>query len=228
MKWYKHISDSLDDPFIFDLMTKYGSDGYTVFFGTLEIYSREFHPESDGNLVISWSFLRQKLRMSCSKIKKILMDIHKWDVKDNGDTITIFIPKFIELADEWTQRKVSKARELLGSDSGVTREKLQHDIDKEEDIRLQSPPFQEIVTYLNQKSGKNFSPKTASTQKHIKARFAEGRTLQNFMSVIDIKVKQWKADPKMSPFLRPETLFGTKFEGYLQEAQPQGNDWTKT
>ena len=40
MKWFKHISDSLDDPFIFDLMTEFKSDGYVVFFGVIEIYSK--------------------------------------------------------------------------------------------------------------------------------------------------------------------------------------------
>ena len=78
MKWYKHISDSLDDPFIFDLMTKHGSDGYVVFFGTIEIYSREFKPELTWNLVVSLAFLQQKLRISRNKIKKILQDITKW------------------------------------------------------------------------------------------------------------------------------------------------------
>ena len=36
MKWFKHVSDSLDDPLIYDLMTEFGSDGYLVFFGVLE------------------------------------------------------------------------------------------------------------------------------------------------------------------------------------------------
>jgi len=72
MKWYKHISDSLDDPFIFDLMSEFRSDGYVVFFGILEIYSREFSPENQWKLVVSLSYLHQKLRVSPSKVKKIL------------------------------------------------------------------------------------------------------------------------------------------------------------
>lgn len=125
MKWYKHISDSLDDPFIFDLMTKHGSDGYVVFFGTIEIYSREFKPELSWNLVVSLAFLQQKLRISRNKIKKILQDITKWDIKLSNDQVTICIPKFTELLDEWTQRTIKKTRESIGSESGVTPEKLE-------------------------------------------------------------------------------------------------------
>ncbi|WP_436665978.1 conserved phage C-terminal domain-containing protein [Lactobacillus acidophilus] len=35
--------------------------------------------------------------------------------------------------------------------------------------------------------------------------------------MIDVKSKQWLTDQKMKQYLRPETLFGTKFESYLNE-----------
>ena len=61
MKWFKHISDSLDDPFIFELLDLFGADGYLVFFGVLEIYSREFKPELNWNLTVTRAQLRAKL-----------------------------------------------------------------------------------------------------------------------------------------------------------------------
>ena len=57
------------------------------------------------------------------------------------------------------------------------------------------------------------------TQKVIKARFNEGFTLDDFKKVIDIKVKEWLDDKRMCQYLRPETLFGNKFEGYLNQKQ---------
>ena len=42
-------------------------------------------------------------------------------------------------------------------------------------------------------------------------------TLEEFKIVIDKKTKQWLNDEKMCKFLRPETLFGTKFESYLNQ-----------
>jgi len=80
---------------------------------------------------------------------------------------------------------------------------------------IMSFPFSEIVDYLNKKTGKSYRHNIATTQKRICARFSEGFRLEDFKKVIDNKVKDWKDDLKMSEYLRPETLFGTKFESYL-------------
>jgi hypothetical protein len=124
MKWFKHISDSLDDPFIFELMREFKSDGYVVFFGVLEIYSREYKPEIGWKLVTIPSYFRQKLHISQSKVKKILLKIHKWEVEYKDDQVIIFIPKFKELMDDWSKRG-------LRSHSVVTPKIL--NADKEED-----------------------------------------------------------------------------------------------
>lgn len=89
------------------------------------------------------------------------------------------------------------------------------------DIVEQSPttpiPYAEIIDYLNLKTGSQYKASTKKTQSLIKARFNEGFTLDDFKQVIDIKSSQWINDSKMKSYLRPETLFGTKFEGYLNE-----------
>ena len=78
-------------------------------------------------------------------------------------------------------------------------------------------PFKEIISHLNEAAGKDFKWQTPATQRNIMARWKEGHTLDDFKLVIDHKSLQWAKDPKMSAYLRPETLFGTKFESYLNE-----------
>ena len=86
------------------------------------------------------------------------------------------------------------------------------------------PHYQPIINYLNEKTGKHYKHTTNKTQTVIKARWNEGFTEDDFKKVIDNKVAEWKGTD-MEKFLRPETLFGTKFEGYLnQETQPSGMD----
>jgi len=75
----------------------------------------------------------------------------------------------------------------------------------------------EIILYLNNSIGKNFKSSTNKTQLLIKARFSDGFNINDFKKVIDIKSKQW-LNTDMGKYLRPETLFGTKFEGYLNES----------
>lgn len=80
--------------------------------------------------------------------------------------------------------------------------------------------YVEIIDYLNAKAGTRYKASTASTRKHIKARLDEGFTVEDFKAVIDKKCSEWLGNSKMEQYLRPETLFGTKFEGYLN-AKPQ-------
>ena len=75
-----------------------------------------------------------------------------------------------------------------------------------------------IISFLNLKSGKSFK-NTQAHFKHISARLKEGFSENDFHSVIEFKVAKWANDPKMKEYLRPETLFGTKFDSYLQEAR---------
>lgn len=74
-----------------------------------------------------------------------------------------------------------------------------------------------IISYLNEKAKSSFKVSTKKTQTLIHARLAEGFTEDDFRTVIDKKCSDWMGDSKMERYLRPETLFGTKFEGYLNE-----------
>lgn len=77
-----------------------------------------------------------------------------------------------------------------------------------------------IVEYLNKKAGKKFKASSKDTRQHINARLAEGYKLEDFVEVIDKRCAVWKGDPKMEEFLRPSTLFGPKFESYLNAPAP--------
>ncbi len=71
-----------------------------------------------------------------------------------------------------------------------------------------------IIDYLNSYTGKNFKSTTDKTKALIKARLNEGFKLEDFKKVIEVKSKEW-VNSDNEKYLRPETLFGTKFEGYL-------------
>lgn len=87
------------------------------------------------------------------------------------------------------------------------------DKDKEEDIRYKEL-YNNIVEHLNQKAGTKFKSTTAKTKTAIHARLSEGFSFDDFITVIDKKCAEWTGT-EYEKYLRPETLFGTKFEGYL-------------
>ena len=75
----------------------------------------------------------------------------------------------------------------------------------------------EIVEYLNSAIGSHYKPSVEKTRTFIRARLREGFTVEDFKTVIDKKARAWLGNREMQKFLRPETLFGNKFEGYLNE-----------
>lgn len=82
-------------------------------------------------------------------------------------------------------------------------------------------PYQDIVDYLNSKIGSHYKASSNKTRTLIHARFKEGFNADDFKTVIDKKTAEWLKDTKMQKFLRPETLFGTKFEGYLNQKEKE-------
>lgn len=187
MKWFKHISDSLDDPFIQDLMDEFGSDGYLVFFGTLEMLSREFDIDNPGIVTVSHKYFRRKLRLSwhkCSTILKFCESEGRFFVTDDGRKITVNCPKLKDMCDDWTKR-------LLRSNSEATPE--EHHTEEEVDLEVEgegdttiSPPGVNSVPYEKilgayHKTLPTLHPceMSADLQKTLKARWNSKKKMQN-------------------------------------------------
>lgn len=96
-------------------------------------------------------------------------------------------------------------------------QKLTNSKDKDKDNNI----YSRVIDYLNEKASKSFKCTTKKTKSCIDARLREGFKEADFLKVIDIKTEQWKDNPNMNMYLRPLTLFGSKFESYLQEDTKQ-------
>ena len=80
-----------------------------------------------------------------------------------------------------------------------------------------------IIDYLDSATSSNYRYQSKATQRLIKARLNDGFTVDDFKAVIDKKTKEWKGT-EMEKYLRPETLFGTKFESYLNQKEATGRN----
>jgi len=89
-------------------------------------------------------------------------------------------------------------------------------VENQENEKQEQIPYQEIIEYLNEKTGKQYRYTTPKTRELIKARWKEGFSLNDFKKVIDNKTLEWK-NTKWENYLRPVTLFSTKFESYLND-----------
>jgi uncharacterized phage protein (TIGR02220 family) len=112
--------------------------------------------------------------------------------------------------------RVEKMREDEDKETKVSPEKGNGTLSLKERIAKAN---EMVVPYLNEMAGSAFRSDTKSTKRIIGARVKEGYGWKDFQAVIDSKVEAWGKDPKMCEFIRPSTLFGTKFEEYLNASR---------
>lgn len=148
MKWYKHSTGSHDDPDISDAWDELGDFGYVGFFVVLEIYGEEFsHKNSEDFIRISTTFLRRKLRKSLGKVKLLLNFYEKRNrilSKFEDGFVYIKVPKFIELASNWSKRTPTETpTSLPTAKEGEVEEEVEVDI-KEKSVK-ENPPKKKFL-----------------------------------------------------------------------------------
>lgn len=113
---------------------------------------------------------------------------------------------------------VLEIKEECQTVDGQVTDKCPHSIGKDSIGKdsIDNIPYKEIIDYLNLKTGKNYRANIQKNKALIKARWSEGYQLDDFKQVIENMVKNWHGT-EYAKYLRPETLFGTKFDGYLNQ-----------
>ena len=118
-----------------------------------------------------------------------------------------------------------------GEPSAAKVSKVQQSAAKVSKVQQSTPPIpnpipnpvnnicSKAVDLLNNLSGSSFRANTKSTQRLISARLNDGYSLEDMEAVIRHQCGLWGKDEKMRKYLRPETLFGNKFEAYLSDAR---------
>ena len=142
MKWFKHYTDSLDDPFIHALIDKFGATGYLAYFGIIEIICKENGKDLTGKLKISPTYLRRKLRTSQVKLRQVYdfcQTFTKLSVNFCDNFWEFHFPKIAEIKDNYT-----KDLQVTGKKpSNQKEEEKEKEEDKEKDIgqKFKLPAF---------------------------------------------------------------------------------------
>ena len=119
-----------------------------------------------------------------------------------------------QFASSFAQAKVQANSEDEYEDEYIKKKEINKgSISKEE----KEPIYKEIVDDLNSILDTSYRCNSQKTRSMIKARLNEGFTLEQFKIVHRKKAAEWGSDEKMVKFLRPETLYGNKFESYLNQ-----------
>ena len=163
---------------------------------------------------------------------KVFQSLGLIQVLENGTIFLPDVPKRVgkecdsaERVRLFRERQDVKKIEMLQCNTDVTKCNNNKDKnknkDKDKDIYIaeqSTATYKEIIDYLNEKAGTKFRYNSQKTKDKIKARLNEKYTVEDFKKVIDNKCACWRGTD-MEKYLRPETLFGGKFESYLNEKQ---------
>lgn len=169
---------------------------------------------------IALSQFQKALNISKTRASQIINSLVRKNILTVTENINGLTKKYLfnKHFKEWSTVKEKRNRYVKTQDTVKVLRKtpLRKSVTTKESF-TKDTITKEIVSYLNLKAGKNFKPSTTQTKDKISARLNDGFCLDDFKKVIEVKVSQWKNDEEMNGFLRPETLFGNKFEGYLNE-----------
>lgn len=159
----------------------------------------------------------------------IFKDLGLIEVLDNGAIYMLDIQNFIgNGSSDGDSKRANRrgiadkcptnVRQMSTRDRDIDRVR-ERDKDRDKD---RDRDTENIISFLNSTTGSKYKASTDKTRRLIAARLAEGFTLEDFKMVITKKAKEWQGTD-MAQYLRPETLFGTKFEGYLNQPEVRNN-----
>lgn len=132
---------------------------------------------------------------------------------------------------EQTRKRVAKYREnqkqlpcnVTDNVTVTSGNAIEEEREEEEEIDINI--YSSIINYLNKQANTRYRVNNKKTKTLIKARLNEGFTEDDFYKVIDNKVNEW-ANTDMNKYLRPETLFSQKFEGYLNQKEVKNGQYS--
>jgi hypothetical protein len=145
MKWFKHLSGSLNDNLIWEAVEEFGGDGYMVFFGILEMLADEFDPYEPGKCELSYKKMTKNLQLSRQKTVRILKFYDQKANENRSKNISFFVqfekkhvvincPKFKILTDNYTLQLL---KDISKEDSKSLQSKLRKNFRIESDLEVE-------------------------------------------------------------------------------------------
>ena len=160
MKWFKHLSGSLNNSIISEAIERFGGDGYMVFFGILEMISDEFDIHNPGKLTLRMKKITKNLQLSRQKTVKILRFFDEKAKTNTAKDVSFFVEiqkhdvvinckRLAMLCDNHTRKLLKDTLESLQSKEEVTSSQ-EGEGEGEEDLLNKAfslPSFEEIKEF---------------------------------------------------------------------------------
>lgn len=173
-----------------------------------------------GQLVFGRSAWQKKTGLSEKVIRRVLKQLEEVGELGQQNYGKFTVISIVSMMNGPAQGQ-QKARSRPAESHSYKRE----DGDKEKEVIKEScraepdPRVSQVIGLLNEMTGSKYRPTTKAHTKNISGRLNDGHSLEDLLAVVRHKVGEWGGDQRMAGYLRPETLFGAKFDGYLLAAK---------
>lgn len=243
MKWFKHQSDANMNAKLQEIIFDHGIEGYGLYWYCLELVAQNvtsdnltFELEHDARIIgrnigmpanrveeIMKAFIANDLfsasegRIQCLKLAQRCDDFTAKAVRRNG----------VKNLSNQQLRQTPTNSDKVHLEEEYRRKKIE---DRKEDRKEDSLPDCSgdalmVINGMNEILGSKYRASTKSHIQNINARLSDGHSVEDLLKVVKAKLDEWGKDPKMSQYLRPQTLFQAgKFDGYLRASMTSKNE----
>lgn len=247
--YFRHSFFASEDPKLQRVIETMGFEGYGYYFSLIELCGRQCTDEMKNPVLFHVNTIRKVWRKNTESTKKVLRKLEEsglFLVTFSEHSVSIDIPSLGKYLGRYDSNMPNKRKEKEIKEKETTSPSALSEIvpvpkknlpkaqtqETPKTILFEAEaPSLEIVSEISQDASnaltllntlcfKSFMP-VKGNMKHINARLKEGYKLEDFRKVIQFKQEQWGNDPKMRAYLRPETIFGGKFDSYLAEASDE-------
>lgn len=160
-----------------------------------------------GQVMTGQELLAMELRLTRSKVRQSLNNLKSTNeitINSNAQGTIIEIVNY-------------KNYQVITNETTTPPPEGNHQTTTNKTVNNYNNEIEEVIDYLNLKNNSTYRSTTPKTKTLLELRFSENFKVDDFKKVIDNKVSEWKDSDKMAKFIRPETLFGNKFESYLNQ-----------
>lgn len=215
--YFRHSTSAFEDEKIQKCIQLLGYEGYAFYFILVELLAKQCENSFKNPITLHQQSIRivwRKQQQSCEKVIRKLEESGLFVATFRESFVDFYIPNLEKYMGFYT----NKSDPNTPKESKIKEKKVK---ESKENI---TPPKKaatsitgevEVLNYLNTVSGKSYKP-IERNFKFIRS-VLKNFTVDEAKAVVDLKQSQWAHSEEMAKYIRPETIFGSKFESYLQE-----------
>ncbi|WP_071394807.1 conserved phage C-terminal domain-containing protein [Bacillus tuaregi] len=197
-------------------ISQHHNEGRKWVFNTYKDWQLQFPFWSESTIKRTIKSLEEQGYVISANFNRFKMDKTKWYTIDYEKVEALEMEELISQDSTIVQDETS-SESFCQEEECVVNQAIPESTTENTSENKNNIPFSEIITYLNDQANTSYKPGTKKTKDLITTRWNEGFRLEDFKRVIDLKAQEWLHDCVWNKYLRPETLFGPKFESYCNQ-----------